>query len=592
MKKLLIVFFLLISVTAYAGEKLTGITGTSVHTGDDILYIVDDPGGTPASRYIARSDLFLNITSNSVIAAAIATDTYTFPGADGNADEVLVTDGAGALTFQAQSGTGGGAAFSYWEMGGTVVSPVTADTVSGTTIYGGNIYSDNNLVGSHVTGDTVYGTIVHGLNVSSANVVYTAYLYDNFDAGAMDMTGDPWSLSGAGLELTEDLVVGTDINAGSLTANGITATSVTITTVSASSVIVGNLYSDNYVGGSCITGVVVTADTITVGGSYTFPLGSAPDNYVIKSDGGTLVWEADADSGAAGAKENFSYWHMIDDHVFPVTATTVSATTALFGYSYADNGGFGGLVTAATVQATGSGQSTFAEGLVVNDDGGAATTDYFRVETAGEANALVVNTVNERIETNVLVSGTNVFASIFNADTVGASYVSGTTVSGDTITVGESYTFPRGSAPDNYIIKSDSGVLGWEADGGGGGGNKVIGFVFNGSSGIVTGSIAWVRSPSDVTLTSWEITSLNADSSGQIMIDIWKDTYANYPPADDDGIAGTIAEGEIPTLTNANKAQDTSLDSWTTAVSAGDYLKAVVVSSDQVTSCSVFLQGS
>lgn len=57
-----------------------------------------------------------------------------------------------------------------------------------------------------------------------------------------------------------------------------------------------------------------------------------------------------------------------------------------------------------------------------------------------------------------------------------------------------------------------------------------------------------------------------ADQSGSIVVDIWKDTYANYPPT----VADTITAAAKPTITTALKSEDTTLTGWTTAVAAGD----------------------
>lgn len=38
--------------------KLTGLTAITTVTTDDLLYLVDDPGGTPLSRKITKDDLF------------------------------------------------------------------------------------------------------------------------------------------------------------------------------------------------------------------------------------------------------------------------------------------------------------------------------------------------------------------------------------------------------------------------------------------------------------------------------------------------------------------------------------------------------
>lgn len=59
-----------------------------------------------------------------------------------------------------------------------------------------------------------------------------------------------------------------------------------------------------------------------------------------------------------------------------------------------------------------------------------------------------------------------------------------------------------------------------------------------------------------------------ADQSGSIIVDIWKDTYANFPPDNTDSITASAP----PTITTAQKSQDSTLTGWTTAIAAGDCL--------------------
>lgn len=68
-----------------------------------------------------------------------------------------------------------------------------------------------------------------------------------------------------------------------------------------------------------------------------------------------------------------------------------------------------------------------------------------------------------------------------------------------------------------------------------------------------------------------------AATSGSIVIDIWKDTYANYPPT----VADTITASAKPTITTATKSEDATLTGWTTSITAGDVLGFKV---DSVTS--------
>jgi hypothetical protein len=68
-----------------------------------------------------------------------------------------------------------------------------------------------------------------------------------------------------------------------------------------------------------------------------------------------------------------------------------------------------------------------------------------------------------------------------------------------------------------------------------------------------------------------------ADQSGSIVIDIWKDAYANFPPTDADSITAAAP----PTISTATKSQDSTLTGWTTSFAAGDILRFNV---DSVTS--------
>lgn len=68
-----------------------------------------------------------------------------------------------------------------------------------------------------------------------------------------------------------------------------------------------------------------------------------------------------------------------------------------------------------------------------------------------------------------------------------------------------------------------------------------------------------------------------ADQSGSIVVDVWKDTQANFPPTDADSVT---ASAPI-TISTATNSSDTTLTGWTTSVAAGDILRFNV---DSVTS--------
>jgi hypothetical protein len=87
--------------------------------------------------------------------------------------------------------------------------------------------------------------------------------------------------------------------------------------------------------------------------------------------------------------------------------------------------------------------------------------------------------------------------------------------------------------------------------------------------------------PKGCTVQSWTITS---DLSTTAVVDILRATYANYPTFT--SIAGT----EKPSLSAAQKAQDLSLTTWTTALAAGDILQAKVSSNNNAKRITIALR--
>ena len=86
-----------------------------------------------------------------------------------------------------------------------------------------------------------------------------------------------------------------------------------------------------------------------------------------------------------------------------------------------------------------------------------------------------------------------------------------------------------------------------------------------GGSAITTGEKGHLRIPFACTIN--RVTML-ADQSGSIVVDIWKDTYANFPPDNADSITAAAP----PTITTAVKSEDDTLTDWTTAIAADDIL--------------------
>ena len=115
-------------------------------------------------------------------------------------------------------------------------------------------------------------------------------------------------------------------------------------------------------------------------------------------------------------------------------------------------------------------------------------------------------------------------------------------------------------------------------------GDGQLGITIDGAgSAISTGSKGFLRVPYDCTITAAQIL---ADQSGSIVIDVLKDTYANFPPTDP---ADSICASALPTLSSSQKSEDTTLTGWTTSVTKGDVLGFVVDSATTVTRVSLSL---
>jgi len=104
-----------------------------------------------------------------------------------------------------------------------------------------------------------------------------------------------------------------------------------------------------------------------------------------------------------------------------------------------------------------------------------------------------------------------------------------------------------------------------------------------GGSAIATGQKGHLEIPFACTITR---VTMMADVSGSIVVDIWKDTYANFPPDNADSITAAAP----PTITTAQKSQDATLTDWTTAIAAGDILAFNVDSCTTITRVTISLK--
>ena len=104
-----------------------------------------------------------------------------------------------------------------------------------------------------------------------------------------------------------------------------------------------------------------------------------------------------------------------------------------------------------------------------------------------------------------------------------------------------------------------------------------INFVIDGSgSTITTGIKGDIVIPFACTILSYD---LLGDQSGSIVIDVWKQSYANFPAT----VTDTIVASAKPTLTSQIKIQDSTLSGWTKSIAANDILRFRVDSATTVT---------
>lgn len=87
-----------------------------------------------------------------------------------------------------------------------------------------------------------------------------------------------------------------------------------------------------------------------------------------------------------------------------------------------------------------------------------------------------------------------------------------------------------------------------------------------GGSALTTGIKADLRIPFPCRIKSWQ---LLADQVGDIVIDIWKNTYVNFPPTN----ADSICAGSEPTLSGVAKNKNDTASGFSTLLAEGDILR-------------------
>ncbi len=111
-----------------------------------------------------------------------------------------------------------------------------------------------------------------------------------------------------------------------------------------------------------------------------------------------------------------------------------------------------------------------------------------------------------------------------------------------------------------------------------------LGISLNGNGSVITTGVkTYLTVPYSGVITGWELLST---ATGSIVVDVWKDTYVNYPPTLSDSICGI----DKPTLTSQIKNNNNTLTAWSTAITEGDIIAFNVDSASTVTQVTLTLK--
>ena len=239
------------------------------------------------------------------------------------------------------------------------------------------------------------------------------------------------------------------------------------------------------------------------------------------------------------------------------------------------------------------------------------------VVTAGTTTAFTVTTnqglteLTDGFAITVRMDDTNGASPTLNVDSLGAKSIAGvygTAIPEGALPSGSVHTFVYDATDDKWIvhgrfadavmqadvpdllaIEALSGTSGalkktaantWALD------DLTTNVMFakdNNNSVFATGIAGDFQIPFACTITG---AFLLADQTGSMVIDLWKDTYANYPPTDTDSITASAPV----TISSTNKATDTTLTGWTTSVAAGDIFRVNIDSITAITRFTLVLR--
>jgi hypothetical protein len=100
--------------------------------------------------------------------------------------------------------------------------------------------------------------------------------------------------------------------------------------------------------------------------------------------------------------------------------------------------------------------------------------------------------------------------------------------------------------------------------------SAITAYIDGGGAEITTGMKGYLEVPFACTLTQAD---LIADRTGDIVVNVWKCTYAQFDAGSTHPVVGDkITSSTPPTIAGASKSTDATLTSWNKTIAAGDIL--------------------
>jgi len=551
------------------------VTATLVQPGTNIA-----TGGTSSRPvvHVIGSPVFTAVTASSLSGTSVSATTY-FSGstelgslfAPISVVATRVSPGINAYT----AGTASNPIVGI--IGSPVFTAVTASSISGTSVSGntyfsgatdlGGLFAPVSVVPTYVqpgtniaTGGTASRPVVHVVgspvftavttsSLSGTSVSATTYFSGATELGSLFAGSTPTYVqpgtniaTGGTASRPVVHVVGSPVFTA-VTTSSLSGTSVSATTYFSGATELGSLFA-----GSTPT-YVQPGLNITTGGTITRPIVGLQGDISVTSvtvsshirDNGSTT------QGGIYFKDTASN-NIINSNrlIYNPIQGLITLNTGLANEGmYVFDGGFTGVTIQGNIISSGS---TNIQDLFAPIS---ASATYVQpgsnITTGGTDSRPVVHVVGSPVFTGVT-----------------ASSVSGTSVSATTYFSGST------NIGTVFAAKTHSHTGG-------------ITFIMDGGASVIsTGQKGYLIAPYSGIITGWTIVS---DVIGSIVVDVWKDTYANYPPT----VADTIAGSEKPTLSSVNKNSDSNLSTWTTQFSMGDIFTINVDSVSTVTKVTLLL---